>query len=549
MSAKLAGRLDWSYLDADTGTELVDHTVGGLLTERAHTHHDVEALVGPRHGDGAQLRFTYGELLDEASRVATALSRLTQPGDYVALWAPNVVEWPVIQYGAALAGVILVALNPAMRASELRYALQHSGASVLIHADRSRDYDCASVVAEIAQSLPALRTISLSSRPQWRADAVDGAVIAAAPTDPDEAVMLQYTSGTTGTPKGVLLRHRSLINVAKLTVQSAGIPAGAVTVNPLPMFHTAACVISTLGPMWIGGTEVLIGRFEPTAVLETLRRTQASVLFFVPTILSSLVAAQRTSTNPPPRLSICLGGASAVSAELIEATERTFGAAVVTVFGQTELASVLTATRPDDARADQLHTVGRALPQVDCKVVDPATGAVLPVGQPGEICARGYQQMIAYLHDPKATAATVDTDGFVHTGDIGAMDERGYLTITGRLKELIIRGGENIAPAEIEACLSTHDANARVCVFGLPDDRLGEVVGAVIETQDPSPTDLVDRLHAHARKHLTPHKVPQRWFSTEDLPRTPTGKVRKFALPDLIANGSVREISREEPQE
>lgn len=549
MTAKLRARLRWSYLAADTGTDLVDYTVGGLLAERARTHHDAEALVGPRHGDGAEVRLTYGELFDEACRVATALSRLTRPGDYVALWAPNVMEWPIIQYGAALAGVVLVALNPALRAAELTYALQHSGANVLIHADRSRDYDCAAVVAEIGRSFPGLRTLSLSSQAEWRADAVDGAVVAAGPADPDEPVMLQYTSGTTGTPKGVLLRHRSLVNVARLTVQSAGIPAGAVTVNPLPMFHTAACVVSTLGPLWIGGTEVLVGQFEPTAVLDTLRHSHASVLFFVPTMLSSLLAAQQAASDPPPKLSICLGGASAVSADLIEATERTFGATVVNVFGQTELASVLTATRPDDKRDDQLSTVGRSLPQVDCKVVDPATGAVVPVGHSGEICARGYQQMIGYLHDPEATAAAVDTDGFVHTGDIGAMDERGYLTLTGRLKELIIRGGENIAPAEIEACLSTHEASAQVCVFGLPDDRLGEVVGAVILARDPLPADVVDQLHAHSRKHLTPHKVPQRWFIADDLPRTPTGKVRKFALPNLIAQGSVREISREEPHQ
>jgi fatty-acyl-CoA synthase/long-chain acyl-CoA synthetase len=269
----------------------------------------------------------------------------------------------------------------------------------------------------------------------------------------------------------------------------------------------------------------------------------------VPAILSALVAAQRNATAPAPQLSTCVGGASAVSAELIEAAERTFGATVVNVFGQTELAPVLTATRPDDNRDDQLSTVGRPLPQVDCKVVDPATGVVVPVGQPGEICARGYQQMIEYLHDPDATAAAVDAEGFVHTGDIGVMDERGYLTLTGRLKELIIRGGENIAPAEVEACVSGHDAIAEACVFGLPDDRLGEIVGAVIVARGPLPADVVDQLHAYARKHLTPHKIPQRWFVADDLPRTPTGKVRKFALPDLIAQGAVRELSRQEPDQ
>ncbi len=383
MTAKLRSRLELSYLPADSSTKLEDHTVGALLAERAQTHGDVAALVGSAHDDGATVRLTYRELFDEACRVATALACCTAPGDYVALWAPNVVEWPVIQYGAALAGVVLVALNPALRPAELEYALRHSQAKVLIHADRSRNYDTAAAVGEIDTDSLGVRTISLSARAEWRSDDVDPDVIARAPTDPDQPVMLQYTSGTTGTPKGVLLRHRSLVNVAKLTLEAAGITAGAVTVNPLPMFHTAACVVGTLGPLWIGGTEILLSRFEPAAVLDAMRREHASVLFFVPAMLTALLAAQRESIEPAPRLSICLGGAATVSAELIMATERTFGATVVNVFGQTELSPVLTATRPDDSRDDQLGTVGRPLPQVDCKIVDPQSGAVVPVGQPG----------------------------------------------------------------------------------------------------------------------------------------------------------------------
>ena len=549
MTAKLHARLDRSYLSADTSTKLEDYTVGALLAERARTHGDVTALVGPAHDDGAEMRLTYRELFDEASRVATALARLTQPGDYVALWAPNVLEWPIIQYGAALAGVVLVALNPALRPAELAYALQHCRPKVLIHADRSRNYDLAAAVGEVDTHSLGVRTISLSSRAGWRSDDIDAALIGRAPVDPEQPVMLQYTSGTTGTPKGVLLRHRSLVNVAKLTLETADIPEGAVTVNPLPMFHTAACVVGTLGPLWIGGTEVLVGRFEPTAVLDTMRREDVSVLFFVPTMLTALVAAQRDSAEPAPRLATCLGGASTVPAHLIQAAESTFGATVVNVFGQTELSPVLTATRPDDSRDDQLATVGRPLPQVDCKVVDPVTGAVVPVGQPGEICARGYQQMIGYLHDHAATAAAVDADGFVRTGDLGVMDERGYLTHTGRRKELIIRGGENIAPAEVEACLAGHEMVAEACAFGLPDDRLGEVVAFAFVACGLLPTDAADQLCAYARIHLTPHKVPQRWFVAEDLPKTPTGKVRKFALPDLIAQGSVRELFREEPDQ
>ena len=549
MTAKLHARLHRSYLGADTSTELEEYTVGALLAERARTHGDITALVGPAHDDGAETRLTYRELFDEACRVASALARLTEPGDYVALWAPNVVEWPMIQYGAALAGVVLVALNPALRPAELAYALRHSQPRVLIHADRSRNYDTAAVVGEIDTRSLGVRTISLSSRTDWQTDDIDAAVIARAPTDPEQAAMLQYTSGTTGVPKGVLLRHRSLVNVAKLTLEAAGIPAGAVTVNPLPMFHTAACVVGTLGPLWIGGTEVLVDRFDPTVLLDTMRREHVTVLFFVPTMLRALVAAQRDSAEPSPRLSTCLGGASTVPAELITAAECTFGATVVNVFGQTELSPVLTATRPEDKRDDQLATVGRPLPQVDCKVVDPVTGAVVPVGHPGEICARGYQQMVGYLHDPAATAEAVDEDGFVHTGDLGAMDERGYLTHLGRLKELIIRGGENIAPAEVEACLAGHELIAEACAFGLPDDRLGEIVAVVIVARGSLPTDAADLLCAHARKHLTPHKVPQRWYVADGLPKTPTGKVRKFAIPGLIAQGSVRELFPKEPSQ
>lgn len=550
MTAKLRACPERSYLSADTSIALEDCTVGGLLAERARTHGDVTALVGHRHADGQELRLTYRELFDEASRVATALARLTTPGDYVALWAPNIVEWPIIQYGAALAGVVLVALNPALRPDELVYALRHSRARLLIHADCGRDHDtaAAAAVSEIDARL-GVRTVSLSSRTEWRSESADASLLSGVPDDPEQSVMLQYTSGTTGTPKGVLLRHRSLVNVAKLTMEAAGISATSVAVNPLPMFHTAACVIATLGPLWIGGTQVLVNRFRPPAVLDAIRREQADVLFFVPTMLEALVAAQRDSSAPAPRLLTCLGGASTVSAELVEAAESTFGASVVKVFGQTELSPVLTATRPDDNREDQLRTVGRPLPQVDCKVVDPTTGVIVPVGHPGEICARGYQQMVGYLHDPAATAATVDRDGFVHTGDLGVMDERGYLTLTGRLKELIIRGGENISPVEVETCLAELDMVEEACAFGLPDARLGEIVAVVVVGRGPMPKDAITQLHAHARKHLTPHKVPQRWFAASDLPRTATGKVRKFALADLIAQGDLRELFREEPDQ
>jgi fatty-acyl-CoA synthase len=270
------------------------------------------------------------------------------------------------------------------------------------------------------------------------------------------------------------------------------------------------------------------------------------VLFYVPAVLGALLEAQRTSTEPGPLLTVAMGGASNVPSTMIEAAEQVFGAAVINIYGQTELSPALTATRPGDTRRDQLHTVGQPLPQVEVKVVDPATGDVVALGEEGEICARGYQQLIAYLHDPEATARAVDAEGFVHTGDLGSMDERGYITLTGRLKELIIRGGENIAPAAVESCLAAHPNVLGATVFGLPDERMGEIVAAAVHFREPVAAEhmrvtfrgLVD----HCRERLSPYKVPSRWFLAGELPVTPTGKVQKFRLANLVGTTTLHEV-------
>jgi fatty-acyl-CoA synthase len=533
-------RASWS---ADRSVDLVDFTVGELLADRAKAHPDRVAAVGVRHGTGEQVRLTYEQLHDEACRVACALTGLAERGSFIAIWAPNVIEWPIIQYGAALAGMVLVAINPALREQELHYALQHSGSAVLLHADANRDYDMAAVVRRVAANLPDLTCVSLSDPLTWRAQHIDDDSLARNTTgDAGDIVMLQYTSGTTGNPKGVLLRHASLVNVAKLTFEALSVPDGAVCLNPLPMFHTAGCVMATLGPLWIGGTAILVDRFSPAPVLQALRTEKAAVLFYVPAVLAALLEAQRNSDASAPQLHTIMGGASNVSPALIEAAEQVFGATVINLFGQTELSPVLTATRPEDSRADRLNTVGRPLPQVDCRIVDPVSGEVVGVGEPGEICARGYQALVGYLHDPEATACTIDGEGFVHTGDIGTMDSRGYLTVRGRLKELIIRSGENIAPAEIESHLVAHDDVVDCAIVGLPDNRVGEQVAAVVRTSRDGDARLKDSLIDYLRNRLAPFKIPTRWFVVAEFPVTPTGKVRKFELRDAILLGNLTEL-------
>lgn len=512
---------------ADDAVPLVEATIGGLLADQAERHPDTCALVGARHGDLVERRWTYGELFAEARRVAAALARIAQPGEHVALWAPNVVEWPIIEYGAALAGVVLVALNPVLPDDELRYALGLSGASVLLHADVSRDRDLAAAVARVRGDLPGLReTISLGDADRWHAEPA-GPIDRA---DPRSPAMMQFTSGTTGRPKGVVLADRSLVNNARLTMITAQVAAGAVAIAPLPMFHTAACVISTLGPAWIGGTQVIIERFEPDAVLRTAADERAEVLFAVPTILGALLEAARHTPAPP--LDTVLVGASTLAPSTLEAAERIFGATVHNLFGQTELSPVLSLTRRDDTRDDLVGTVGRPLPHTEACIVDPATGDIVPTGTQGEICARGYLQMLNYHDDPEATGATVDADGRLHTGDLGTMDERGLITITGRLKEIIIRGGENIAPAEIENVLAAHPRVLQSAVVGLPDDHWGEIVVAAVVVRNPADGD--PDLDGHCRDRLPRFKIPERWFVMDELPMTPSGKIQKFALRDRL---------------
>ncbi|MCD2194611.1 AMP-binding protein [Actinomycetospora endophytica] len=521
-------RAEWA---PDESVPLAECTVGDLLRDRAQRFPDVCALIGTRH-DGSTARLTYTELLAEARSVAAGLLALADPGEHVALWAPNVAEWPVIEYGAALAGVVLVALNPVLTDDELAYSVRLAGASVLVHAETSRDRDLAASVARVRRDLPALReTVSLAHPDRLYAEP------GPEPDDlhPDDPVMIQFTSGTTGRPKAVVLAHRSLVNNARLTMITAEVGPGAVGIAPLPMFHTAACVISTLGPAWVGGTQVLIERFEPGPVLASAVREGARVLFSVPTVLSALLEAARKGAAAP-RLDTVLVGASICAPTTITAAQETFGASVHNLFGQTELSPVLSLTRRGDTADDLATTVGRPLPQTAARVVDPTSGDVVGLGVQGEICARGYLQLLRYHDDPAATATTVDPEGWVHTGDLGTMDERGLITVTGRLKELVIRGGENIAPAEVEIALAEHPDVLTSAVVGLPDDHWGEIVAAAVVLRDGGAPGVEEALRAHCRERLSSFKVPERWFVVDELPMTASGKVQKFALRDQLAD-------------
>ncbi|MFD7324035.1 class I adenylate-forming enzyme family protein [Streptomyces sp. NPDC059875] len=529
-----------SLRPADTGLPLSDHTVGSLLREVAAGRPDAPALESVPDDGSAPRRWTYAELLAEAESVAGGLRERVGLGARVALWAPNLPEWPIIEYAAALAGVTLVTLNPALRAGELTHALRTSEAEMLIHADASRGYAMAEVVQEVAPGLPGLRhVVPLAAWESLRGSAPlpSQEEVAAVPAQ------IQFTSGTTGDPKAVLLSHRSVVNVARLTFEGLGVQDGATVVSPLPMFHTAGCVISCLGPLWSGGVFTLLERFDPKVLFEVLRRSPGAVLTSVPTVLTALNDVARAADGEGARLSSVLTGAAPVRPQLITETEELFSTTVFNLYGQTELASVVTLTRPDDSAEDKTSTVGRPLPHVECKIVDPDTGRVQPLGVAGEICARGYQQLLAYYGDPEATARKIDADGWLHTGDLGSMDATGAVRIEGRLSDLIIRGGENIAPGPLESFLSTLPGVRDALVVGVPDDRWGEIVAAVLlpAADRPEGPDL-DLAVARCREQLSPHKIPARWYLADGLPLTASGKIQKFRVRELIAEGALRRL-------
>jgi fatty-acyl-CoA synthase len=533
------GALRTSFHPADTSVPLAPGTVGRLLRETAARHPGTTALTGIPDGSAAPRNWTYAELLAEAESIAAGIRRLVPLGSRVALWAPSVARWPVFAYAAALAGTTLVTLNPALRAGELEHALGVSEARMLVHADRNRAYNMAAVARGVAPGLPHLRhVVPLSAwddlRDTGELPSEDDIVSAGVPAQ------IQFTSGTTGAPKAVLLSHEAVVNVSRLTFAALGVPHQATVVSPLPMFHTAGCVISCLGPLWSGGTFVLQERFEPTSLLKILRQRPGAVLTSVPTVLAALNEAAR-GLPTTPALSAVLTGAAPVRTQLIADTERLFSTTVFNLYGQTELASVLTLTRPDDSLTDKTNTVGRPLPHVECKIVHPDSGDEQPLGVTGEICARGYQQMIGYYGDPAATSGKVDADGWLHTGDLGSLNAAGTLRIDGRLGDLIIRGGENISPGSIEDVLTAVPGVREAAVVGVPDDIWGEVVAAVLQPTAGASVGLPTVLEA-CRNRLSPYKVPVRWYVTDDFPLTASGKIQKFRVRELLVRGAFRPL-------
>ena len=530
------GSLTDSHFAATTHDAVLDTTVGGLLVGRAAAAPDSEALVEADLAGKLRRRWTYAELLGDARRLATALLSRYRPGERICVWAPNLPEWVILEYAAGLAGLTLVTANPAYQSRELRYVLEQSGAVGLFYVAEHRGNPMARIAAEVTADLAAVRELVDLEDPA-ALFAGDDAAATLPPVGPLDPAQIQYTSGTTGFPKGVVLHHRGITNNARFSNAVMGLGPGDTLINVMPLFHTAGCGLLTLGAVQFGARMIIVRAFDPDAVLDIIASERVSYLLGVPTMLVALLEAQAARPREVSTVRTAVSGGAMVPPELVRQVREAFSCDFYLVYGQTEASCLLTiASCRDGAPEGEIETVGPPIAQTDVSIRDPRTGTVLPVGAVGEICARSYGALLAYNDNPAATAAALDADGWLHTGDLGTMDARGRVRVTGRVKEMIIRGGENLFPAEIENVLLEHPHIAEVAVVGVPDDRWGEIVVAFLRRTPGAALDKA-ALVAHCRAHLAAFKTPAHWAEVDSWPLTGSGKIQKFVLQERFAAG------------
>jgi fatty-acyl-CoA synthase len=522
-------------------TPLLDETIGANLERTVRTHGDRTAFVSCHQG----VRFTYAEFDAAVDDLAVSLLGLgLEPGDRVGIWSPNYVEWALVQYATATIGVILVNVNPAYRTHELTYALNQSGCRVLIAAPSFKTSDYVDMVASVRGDVPALERAVFLWSDEWESlrapadgagiDRLRSVSVSLRPTDP---INIQYTSGTTGFPKGATLSHRNILNNGFFVAEGLRYTERDVVCVPVPLYHCFGMVMGNLGATTHGACVVYPdAAFDAAATLRALEAERCTSLFGVPTMFIAELAALATPEFAGLDLSTMRTGLMAGSpcpVEVMKQVTSTMHMPEVGIaYGMTETSPVSTQTATDDTLDRRCGTVGRVAPHVEIRIVDPATGEVAPIGTPGEFCTRGYSVMLGYWDEPGKTAQAIDADGWMHTGDLAVMDDEGYVNIVGRIKDMIIRGGENVYPREIEEFLYTHPAVADVQVIGVPDERYGEEIMACVRLADSvDPTTVTaDDIRDFCRGRIAHFKVPRYVSFVSEFPMTVTGKVRKVEM-------------------
>ena len=526
--------LTQSYFPAQEEPAPAPTTIGAMLRASVSAAPDREAMKELGF-DGAIGRvWTYAELLNDAERLGRALASRHAAGARVAVYANNVPEWILLELGCAFADLTLVTVNPAYQKRELKYVLEQSRSEAIYYVTDFRGNPMQEIADTVCDEIPAIKhRIILTDHDALFAGESDGRLRDPKPSD---AVQMQYTSGTTGFPKGALLHHNGLVRNAIDAMSRGGVHAGDVFVNNMPLFHTTGCAILVLGAFGVGATMLLAPVFDPEMIVRVIAREKSRFIFGVPTMLVALNdEAERTGADMSSVKTILSGGAM-VAPELCKRSKEVLGASVQILYGQTECSPVITQCWSDDCLEDLTQTIGQPLPHVEVSIRDPQTNKPVAIGVQGEICCRGYLVMIGYNDNPEANAAAIDEDSWLHTGDLGTMDARGFVKITGRVKEMIIRGGENLFPAEIENAMLEHDSVAEVAVVGVPDEKWGEQVACFMRGGgDEKPDGAV--LKNFIRERLSPQKTPAFWVWVDDWPLTGSGKIQKFKLREAFEKG------------
>ncbi|SFO24238.1 fatty-acyl-CoA synthase [Geodermatophilus obscurus] len=532
-----------SYASGTSTVPLLGDTIGANLDRTAARVGDHEALVECATGR----RWTYPQLVADVDACALGLDALgVDKGDRVGIWSPNCAEWVFVQYGTAKLGAVMVNINPAYRTHELAFVLRQAGISVLVAAPEFKTSDYRAMVAEVRGGCPELREVVFLGDPEWdrlmeTGRAADRSLLAtrAGELSPDDPINIQYTSGTTGFPKGATLSHHNLLNNGFFVGEGCGYTEADRICIPVPFYHCFGMGMGNLGATSHGATMVIPApAFDPVATLRAVQEERCTSLYGVPTMFIAELALPDFGTYDLSSLRTGIMAGSPCPVEVMKRVVAEMGMAEVTIcYGMTETSPVSTQTGADDDLDRRTSTVGRVHPHLEVKVVDPATGITVPRGTPGEFCTRGYSVMLGYWDQPEKTAEVVDAARWMHTGDLAVMDDEGYLNIVGRIKDMVIRGGENVYPREVEEFLYTHPDVVDAQVIGVPDERYGEELMAWVRLREGAQPLTPEALREFCAGKLAHYKVPRYVKVVESFPMTVTGKVRKVEM---------REVSVEE---
>ena len=527
-----------SYAHGAHDVPLLGRTIGEDFEEAVRRFGDREALVSCAQG----LRYTYEELDAAVDQVARGLLAAgIEKRDRVGIWAPNCAEWVLVQYATAKIGAILVNINPAYRTHELRYALAQSGIRMLISARAFKTSDYVAMVEEVRPDCDALEQVVFLDSDDWDALMTSAAEIPArllrermATLAFDDPINIQYTSGTTGFPKGATLSHHNILNNGFFVGELCGYTEEDRVCIPVPFYHCFGMVMGNLGATSHGACMVVPApSFDPEATLRAVESERCTSLYGVPTMFIAMLDCPRFASTRFDSLRTGIMAGAPCPVEVMKRVIGDMGMTEVSIcYGMTETSPVSTQTRRDDSLERRVGSVGRVGPHVEVKIVDPASGLVVPRGEPGELCTRGYSVMLGYWEDDERTAEAIDEAGWMHTGDLATMDEDGYCNIVGRSKDMVIRGGENVYPREVEEFLYTHPDVVDVQVIGVPDARYGEELCAWVRLREGASADE-ESIREFCRGRLAHFKVPRYVMFVDEFPMTVTGKVQKFKMRDV----------------